>query len=66
MSALDREAGTLEVSLIPETLARTTFGFRRPGDRINVEVDTETQAVVETVERLFADPEWRSRILPQR
>ena len=27
------------VSLIPETLARTTLGSRRPGDRVNLEVD---------------------------
>jgi riboflavin synthase len=27
------------VSLIPETLARTTLGARRPGDRVNLEVD---------------------------
>jgi riboflavin synthase len=28
-----------EVSLIPETLKRTTFGARRPGDVVNLEVD---------------------------
>lgn len=66
VSALDREAGWLEVSLIPETLERTTFGFREAGDRINVEVDSETQAVVETVERLFADPAWRETVLAGR
>jgi riboflavin synthase len=27
------------VSLIPETLARTTLGSRKPGDRVNLEVD---------------------------
>jgi riboflavin synthase len=27
------------VSLIPETLARTTLGARQPGDRVNLEVD---------------------------
>ncbi len=27
------------VSLIPETLARTTLGLRRPGDPVNLEVD---------------------------
>ena len=27
------------VSLIPETLARTTLGFKQPGDPINLEVD---------------------------
>ncbi|MCD4535026.1 riboflavin synthase [Nocardioides sp. cx-169] len=30
---------TFTVSLIPETLARTTLGSRRPGDRVNLEVD---------------------------
>lgn len=29
----------VEVSLIPETLARTTFGCAAPGDLVNVEVD---------------------------
>lgn len=50
------------MSLIPETLARTTFGFRDVGDAVNVEVDSETVAVVETVERVLADPEWRQRL----
>jgi riboflavin synthase len=27
------------VSLIPETLRRTTLGFREPGDSVNLEVD---------------------------
>ncbi len=42
------------VHLIPETLARTTLGARRPGDRVNVEIDPQTQAIVETVERVLA------------
>jgi riboflavin synthase len=35
------EAGeeAFTVSLIPETLRRTTLGFRRPGDPVNLEVD---------------------------
>jgi riboflavin synthase len=35
------EAGTdrFTVSLIPETLRRTTLGLRRPGDGVNLEVD---------------------------
>lgn len=34
-------AGTdwFELALIPETLARTTLGRRRPGDRVNLEAD---------------------------
>lgn len=63
ISAIDREAACIEVSLIPETLARTTLGFRRPGDEVNLEVDADTQAIVETVERLFQDPTWRQQVL---
>ncbi|MDO4693003.1 MAG: riboflavin synthase subunit alpha [Eikenella sp.] len=42
------------VYLIPETLSRTLFGRRQPGDKINVEVDAHTQAVVDTVARVLA------------
>jgi riboflavin synthase len=33
------DAAWFEVSLIPETLAATTLGARKPGDRVNVETD---------------------------
>ena len=33
------EGSLVEVSLIPETLERTTLGDREPGDRVNVECD---------------------------
>lgn len=39
------------VYLIPETLAITGFGSAQVGDQINIEIDTHTQAVVDTVER---------------
>jgi len=42
---------SLTDSLIPETLARTTLGFRAPGDRVNLEVDV----IAKHVERLLAD-----------
>lgn len=42
------------VHLIPETLARTLFGERQVGDVINVEIDPQTQAVVDTVMRFMA------------
>jgi riboflavin synthase len=47
------EAGvdSFTVSLIPETLARTTLGFRAPGDRVNLEVDV----IAKYVERLLGD-----------
>ena len=43
-----------DVNLIPETLARTNIGTRRPGDRVNIEIDPQTQAIVDTVERVLA------------
>lgn len=42
------------VHLIPETLQRTLFGHRKIGDKINVELDPQTQAIVDTVERVLA------------
>nr|WP_314265369.1 riboflavin synthase subunit alpha [uncultured Moellerella sp.] len=42
------------VHLIPETLERTTLGQKRLGDTVNIEIDPQTQAIVETVERVLA------------
>ena len=42
------------VHLIPETLRRTLFGTRQAGDTVNLEIDPQTQAVVETVGRILA------------
>lgn len=42
------------VDLIPETLSRTTLSDRQPGDHVNIEIDPQTQAIVETVERVLA------------
>jgi riboflavin synthase len=41
------------VYLIPETLSITTFGELDVGVSINLEVDSHTQAVVDTVERML-------------
>ncbi len=45
---------SFSVSLIPETLRLTTLEFARPGTRVNLEIDSQTRAVVDTVERLLA------------
>ncbi|MBB3320721.1 MULTISPECIES: riboflavin synthase subunit alpha [Atlantibacter] len=42
------------VYLIPETLQRTTLGNKKLGQRVNIEIDPQTQAVVDTVERVLA------------
>ena len=49
----DVNGTTFNVNLIPETLQRTNIGSRKPGDRINIEIDPQTQAIVETVERIM-------------
>lgn len=45
------------VHLIPETLSRTTLGKKRLGHRVNIEIDPQTQAVVDTVERVLEQRE---------
>jgi riboflavin synthase len=45
----DRQAGWFEVWLIPETLRMTTFGSKRVGDALNIEIERGTQVVVDTV-----------------
>ena len=47
------EGAEFDVNLIPETLARTNIGERVPGDRVNIEIDPQTQAIVDTVERIL-------------
>lgn len=45
----DAAAPSFTVSLIPETLARTTLGFKQPGQPVNLEVDM----IAKYVERLL-------------
>lgn len=47
---VDDTRGSFTVSLIPETLARTTLGHRQPGEPVNLEVDV----VAKYVERMLA------------
>jgi riboflavin synthase len=52
LSAPGREDDAwFEVSLIPETLKRTTLGTRKPGDTVNLEVDV----IAKHVERLLLE-----------
>ncbi len=66
ISAVDLAKAQIEVSLIPETLQRTLFGRRNAGDAVNLEVDPMTQAVVDTVRRLFADPGMRAQMFGEQ
>ncbi|MDG2070483.1 MAG: riboflavin synthase subunit alpha [Pseudomonadales bacterium] len=43
------------VNLIPETLARTNFSLLKAQDKVNIEIDAQTQTIVDTVERVLAE-----------
>ena len=43
------------INLIPETLERTNFSLMKVGDDVNVELDQQTQVIVDTVERVMAE-----------
>ncbi|WP_032093888.1 riboflavin synthase [Necropsobacter rosorum] len=42
------------VNLIPETIQRTLIAQRAVGEAVNIEIDPQTQAIVDTVERYLA------------
>jgi riboflavin synthase len=48
-------ADGFEVHLIPETQRLTNFRAKQVGDRVNVELDPRTVAIVDTVERVLAE-----------
>jgi riboflavin synthase len=43
---------TFTVYLIPETIRVTVFGVKGVGDSVNIEIETQTQAIVDTTERV--------------
>lgn len=47
------------IHLIPETLAITTLKDKKEGDKVNIEIDSQTQAIVDTVERVMAMKEGK-------
>jgi len=61
---VNRDDSTFTVWLIPETLRTTAFGFKKPGDRANLEIDSKTQAIVDTVEAyLSARPSFPTSLI---
>lgn len=49
VATCDKTSGNFSVCLIPETLRLTTFAEKRVGDLVNVEIDRQTQVIVDTV-----------------
>ena len=56
LTVVEVGADSFTVSLIPETLARTTLGFKQPGDPVNLEADV----IAKYVERLLSAGEHAS------
>lgn len=50
---VDREANAFSINFIPETLKVTTFGNKMVGDLVNLEIENQTQIIVDTVERII-------------
>lgn len=53
LTVVDVQKNKFSVSLIPETLARTTLGFKKEGDCVNLEFDAQTKTIVLTMQRLI-------------
>ncbi len=49
VAEVDKREGWFEVWLIPETLRMTGFGDKRVGDALNIEIERQTQVIVDTV-----------------
>lgn len=47
------DENSFSLHLIPETLALTTISDKQVGDKVNIEVDSMTQTIVTTVERIL-------------
>ncbi|MEH6549618.1 MAG: riboflavin synthase subunit alpha [Pseudomonadales bacterium] len=55
VAELNKEQAVFKVCYIPETLRATVHGSLKLGDFVNIEVDRQTQAIVDTVERVLRD-----------
>lgn len=64
IAAIDKGKAQISVSYIPETLRVTSHGIKQVGDKVNFEIDRQTQAIVDTVKSLLQDnPEWVKSLL---
>ncbi len=48
-------SGLFDLHIIPETMRLTTLESKNVGDVVNIEIDSNTQLIVETIERLLAE-----------
>jgi riboflavin synthase len=55
VAAIDKERNEFSINLIPETLKRTNFSLLQVGDEVNIEIEQQTQVIVDTVERVMQE-----------
>jgi riboflavin synthase len=55
VAALNLSDESFSINLIPETLKRTNFSLLNEGDEVNIEIESQTQVIVDTVERVMAE-----------
>lgn len=64
VAKVNRTEHNFTVCYIPETLRVTTHGAKQLGDKVNIEIERQTQTIVDTVERLLSQqPELLSQAL---
>lgn len=57
LTLVDSTPGQFSVHLIPETLRLTNLGSLQVSDTVNIEIDYQTQAIVQTVKRYLNQAE---------
>ena len=53
LTIVDLDEGGFDVTLIPETLERTTLGAAKVGDAVNIETDIIVKTVKRQLERIL-------------
>jgi len=55
VATIDHASEEFAINLIPETIRRTNFSILTEGDCVNIEIDQQTQVIVDTVERVMRE-----------
>ena len=64
VAAVDRQARTLSIMLIPHTLAATNLVDLKVGSRVEIEFDMQIKALVQTARRILPDLMRQARTVP--
>ncbi|UTH75449.1 riboflavin synthase subunit alpha [Chromobacterium sp. IIBBL 290-4] len=55
IAAIDKTAGWIEVWLIPETRRATNLGGKQAGERLNLEIERQTQVLVDSTREVLEE-----------